>query len=353
MFRSVRIQNFRQFKDLELKNLGRINLITGQNNTGKTSLLEALFLAAGPTNPESIVTLAQLRGIDRSTATGVYAWGFVFRDGAGDQTITIRSERDDVVREELTIGLTSHLEAPAGETNGHRDSGVISTSDPAVPALEFRYIKSDGESTSTGVSQILISDRGRTTHHAKGFDQKPLYFFAPGPAHAEADAERFSRIVALRRKSEVIDAMRTVEPRLADLLVLSLGPPTVAADLGAGALVPVSFMGRGFERLLTLILGLLSATEGTLIIDEIDDGLHYSVMADVWKAIIAAAHQHDVQVFATTHSLEAIEAAVEGSKGYEGSLAFYRLERRDGNIEVIMGEDSRLRSAVSLNFELR
>jgi hypothetical protein len=353
MFRTVRIQNFRQFRDLKLDNLGRINLITGQNNTGKTSLLEALFLAAGPTNPDSMVTVGQLRGIVRSDATGVYAWGFVFRDGDEDQTIKIDSSLDDGIREELRIGLTSRLEARTTETNGHSSGSVIFTSDPAVPALEFRYTRIDGDATSTGVSEILISEHGTTTHPAKGFDQRPLYFFAPGQADTKADAERFSRIVALRRQSEVIDALRVIEPRLADLRVLSLRPPTVAADLGAGALVPMSFMGRGFERMLTLILGLLSAAGGTLIIDEIEDGLHYSVMADVWKAIIAAAHQHDVQVFATTHSLEAIEAAVEGSKDYEGSLAFYRLERRDGDISVVAGNDSRLRSAISVGYEVR
>jgi AAA15 family ATPase/GTPase len=117
--------------------------------------------------------------------------------------------------------------------------------------------------------------------------------------------------------------------------------------------VPVSYMGQGFERLLTLMLALLSSAGGTLIVDEVEDGLHHSVMEAVWKAIIAAAHKHDVQVFATTHSLEAIEAAVEGSKDYKGSLAFYRLERRNGDIGVIMGEDSRLRSAIAVGFELR
>jgi predicted ATP-dependent endonuclease of OLD family len=89
MFRSVRIQNFRQFNDLGLKNLGRINLITGQNNTGKASLLEALFLLATPTNPESVLTMAQLRRTDRVEMAGGYAWGFIFHDGQAGERITL------------------------------------------------------------------------------------------------------------------------------------------------------------------------------------------------------------------------------------------------------------------------
>jgi energy-coupling factor transporter ATP-binding protein EcfA2 len=353
MFRSVRIQNFRQFKDLKLENLGRINLITGQNNTGKTSLLEALFLAVTPTNPESVVTIGQLRGVSRLAVNGTHAWGFIFRDGDPVRQISISSDRDGAVHEQLDIGLTSSLEAPAADTNGSVEPAGISTTDPAIPALEFTYAVTEEGTRSEGVSQIVVSERGRTTRRAKGFAPRPFYFLAHGPTDAESDAERFSRIVEARRKSEILDAMRTVEPRLADLLVLALRPSTVAADLGAGAIVPVSYMGQGFERLLTLMLALLSSAGGTLIVDEVEDGLHHSVMEAVWKAIIAAAHKHDVQVFATTHSLEAIEAAVEGSKDYKGSLAFYRLERRNGDIGVIMGEDSRLRSAIAVGFELR
>ena len=66
MFRSVLIHNFRQFRNLHLEGLAPINLITGQNNAGKTTLLEALFLLDGPLDPSRTIVVANFRGIDRS-----------------------------------------------------------------------------------------------------------------------------------------------------------------------------------------------------------------------------------------------------------------------------------------------
>src|SRR5829696_3746213 len=105
MFKKVRIQNFRQFRDLTLDNLAQINLITGANNTGKPSLLEAVFMLATPTNPETILTMAQLRGIERVTVSEAYAWGFIFREGEAREPITLSGLTADGNREQLHVRI--------------------------------------------------------------------------------------------------------------------------------------------------------------------------------------------------------------------------------------------------------
>jgi predicted ATP-dependent endonuclease of OLD family len=112
-------------------------------------------------------------------------------------------------------------------------------------------------------------------------------------------------------------------------------------------------MGQGLGKLLTIIVAMFLGESSVYLIDEIGAGFHYSTLADVWKVIVQTAVQHSVQVFATTHSLETIYAAVEGSEGHEGALAFYRLERRDDDIAVVKGEDFRLRAAARVGTELR
>src|SRR5215211_5658327 len=81
MFKKVRIQNFRQFRDLTLDNLAQINLITGANNTGKTSLLEALLLHASPTSPNIVLIIAGQREMASILTEGPGAWGWIFREG--------------------------------------------------------------------------------------------------------------------------------------------------------------------------------------------------------------------------------------------------------------------------------
>ncbi|MCC7367363.1 MAG: AAA family ATPase [Chloroflexi bacterium] len=358
MFRSVRIQNFRQFKDLHLENLGRINLITGQNNTGKTSLLEALFLLLSPTNPEVILTIANLRGIETVLADGPNAWGWIFNSAAEAEVVTLSAVDDRAQSVKLRIKSSRSLRMPSSKPPpGDRAPGtleyVVTTSGRPLVALVFEYEDSWGQH---GLSRIRMETDGpRIEHEAGQIHDLPSFFVPNRSPRSTYDAQAYSRIVQANRDHEVVDSLRIVDRRLARLQILDTGMgANVHADFGDGALLPLNVTGQGFSRVLTIVTAIVESAGGVVLIDEIEDGLHHDVMTDVWKAIIAAAHQHDVQLFVTTHSLEAIEAAVGGSEGYEGSLAFYRLEReKSGEIGVVAGEDHRLRSAVKARAELR
>lgn len=356
MFKKVRIQNFRQFKDLTLDNLAQINLITGANNTGKTTLLETLFLLANPTNPDKILTIAQLRGNSHITQGGQYGWGFIFHDGSEDQPIVLESRGEDESRRTLEVGISEDLglvEVDNQSKENHEPFQSISTTLVTAPILQYGYKLADGNRIRQGSARILATDQGPIVQRSSGLMQDANYFLANGKSDTEADAERFSRLVAARRKSEVIEMLRTVEPRLTDLIVLAQPSSTVAADLGSGPLVPLNYMGRGLERLLTLILAILGSAGGMVLIDEIEDGLHYSVLPLVWKAVTEAALRSSVQVFATTHSYECIQAAIDASAESPGKLAMLRLARKDGRIHVVDVDDEGLRDAVSLGFEMR
>jgi AAA15 family ATPase/GTPase len=113
-------------------------------------------------------------------------------------------------------------------------------------------------------------------------------------------------------------------------------------------------MGEGMRRVLSLVLAIANAPGGVVLIDEIENGLHYSVQADVWKAIARAARDADVQVFATTHSWECIEAAHRAFKEagpYE--LRYYRLDRRGSDIGVKSFDERMLDTVEKSDLEVR
>jgi AAA15 family ATPase/GTPase len=112
-------------------------------------------------------------------------------------------------------------------------------------------------------------------------------------------------------------------------------------------------MGQGIGRLLMIVAAIILRESTVYLIDELADGFHYSTLANVWRVVLNVAIEHSAQIFATTHSLETIQTAVEGSQEHEGSLAFFRLERRDDDIVVVKGEDFRLRAAARVGAELR
>lgn len=113
-------------------------------------------------------------------------------------------------------------------------------------------------------------------------------------------------------------------------------------------------MGEGMSRIFGIALALVNAKDGMLLIDEVDTGLHYSVLPDLWKLIFEVAHRLNVQVFATTHSkdcLEAFQQAAEDTTEEEGMLI--RLEHRDGDVVPVMFDERKLNIAAREQIEVR
>jgi hypothetical protein len=356
MFKSVRIQNFRQFKDLKLEGLAQINLITGANNTGKTSLLEALLLHVSPTNPEVLLIIARHREMASIPTEGPGAWGWIFRDGGESASASIETQDVRDNRASLKIMTSRGLQIPqASFPTGNGSPGtyeqVIATSGRPLHSLVLEFEDSQGH---RGSSRIRLDGGAPTVeHHAGELAFKRWYQATKAEPPAET-AQIYSRVVLADREEAVIEALRVVDPRLKRLRVLDTGTgPNIHADFGEGSFLPVTVAGRGFSRILTLACVVIDNSGGLVLVDEIEDGLHYSVLPDVWRVIVRTALAHDVQIFTTTHSLEAIEAAVEGSEGHEDKLALFRLTRRDDDIRATRVDREGIEAAVEFALELR
>lgn len=353
MFTSVRIQNFRQFRDLKLEGLGQINLITGANDTGKTSLLEALFLLTHPTEPERTLTVARLRGLGEFGAESADVWGWLFRDRDVSQTISLSAQQTGSQNAHLTIRVSGEREISV--TNGQPSVGVSESILPGsslpVPGLDLEY----SDSTDTRVaSRVRWTGQTLRSEAERQIRLQPSFFLSAEHRPSEDDAIRWTQVEDAGRDASVVDALRILEPRLQRLGVRASPHTTsVGVDLGIRPLVPLAMMGAGFSRLLTMTEAVILTDSGTVLVDEFGAGFHYSALTSVWQAVIKAAVKHSVQIFATTHSWECIEAAVKASEDHEGSLGFIRLERRNGDIEPVIAPDRRLRSAVRVGFELR
>jgi ABC-type glutathione transport system ATPase component len=165
----------------------------------------------------------------------------------------------------------------------------------------------------------------------------------------------FGELEASKRQEEILPSLQILEPRLHKLSLVPLAGETVIhGDIGLPRLVPVPFMGEGMRRLLTVLLAIANARGGVVLIDEIENGLHYSVQKQVWQAIAHAARQSDVQVFATTHSYECINAAHEAfasSEPYDFTL--HRLDRVNDTIEAVRYDRDTMEYALEMSHEVR
>ena len=360
MYESFEVQNFRCFRELTIANLERVNLIAGMNNVGKTALLEAMFLHCGAYNPSLALRLNAFRGIETvKIKLGQWVeppWDSLFHQFdvsrsivlAGENTVTSRrSLRLSVVREPLELSRITQF----SDSDTDVSEGLLSTSEIAkVLGLEYE----EGEQRG---SFHMILDR-------KGIHTEPIPPTPPFPAFFQGarmrtpfsdEAERFGNLEIRGQQDVLLQVLQLIEPRLSRLaMVVVAGEPMLHGDIGMGRLVPLPVMGEGMVRLASLVLHIGNAPNGVVLVDEIENGLHHSILPKVWRAIGEVAREFNAQVFATTHSLECIVAAHKAfaeSGLYDFRL--YRLERGEETIRAVTYDREALEAAIETGLEVR
>jgi predicted ATPase len=359
MYESFRAENYRCFKDITVEPLQRVNLIAGKNNVGKTALLEAIWLHHENHNPTLAYIVNVIRGLGRFKPAE-FLWE-LFR-GRNPHTEITLSARMKPARESetgptntLTIDLPPHRTGFAfPEASALFKIGDVQPVTQRTEAsVQFTF--QDGVSGATTTFSAEVTSEG--VINSQQTPEPTSRFLAPYPGEAmEFLAVTLSDLIAIREESRVVSILRIIEARLEDLLVLQqqAGFPMVWADLGAGGRLPLPLLGDGMKRLLSISLGLQLSKGGVLIVDEVENGLHYSVMKKVWKVIAEAARELDVQVFASTHSEECIRSAHEAfSEGEKYDFALHRLEYVENAIQSVTYDQESLGFALESGWEVR
>ncbi len=330
MFESLRIRNYRAFSDLEISDLARINLIGGKNNSGKTSLLEAIFLLASGGNANALMNVNVIRELVAEPASTRQAadvlWKPIFHNM--DMGVPIKIEGRHSERGSLSLKISAERALTASfpiEKSAIKGQDVASMDDVASErALKVLY-SNNGETRGGG--HIVLKGREYEVKQDDLDVPLALTILKPRSGYLEDDAIRLGRLRQQKRGDLLLNALRIIEPRLQSVEDNSAsGAPMIWGDVGLSELVPLAVMGEGMTKLTRLILAIANSPGGATLVDEVENGIHHSVMSKVWKAIAAAAKRFDTQIFATTHSYECIEKAHEGL-GSEGFL-FHRVTTR-------------------------
>jgi predicted ATPase len=150
-------------------------------------------------------------------------------------------------------------------------------------------------------------------------------------------------VVLNPEEPKITEALRIIQP---DIERIAFIPgPTGGFFLklsGSDLRLPLGSMGDGLKRLLGLSLHLERSTSGYLLVDEIDAGLHHSIMINMWRMVIETAKRLDVQVLATTHSLDCVHALglIYGrNPEIQEDVLLHRLERERTNTTPFTAED--------------
>jgi AAA15 family ATPase/GTPase len=359
MLRSFTLKNFRCFQNLTLEPLERVNLIGGKNNVGKTSLLEAIFIFINPNSPEPSLQVNRIRSIaEINQIQDEYIEGIkrLFFEQNIDSYIEMSGINENNEKSSLKLNLVD----PIGFVFPILDEGdVTSKVNQTLPAevrpydnLVLEYSQETGQERGSSLGWYTNGRLVKRSRHRKF----PLgIYLTTSTSSPTEDAKRFSNLERVGRHNEVLEPLRLLEPRLQRLTLLVMDKePIIYGDIGMSELVPLPLMGEGIGRLLSIILAIANAKGGTILIDEIENGLHYSVLTDVWKAIADASRRADTQIFATTHSLECIKAAHEAFDSSEKyDFRYHRLERVNDEIRAVTYDQENLAISDEMNLEMR
>ena len=356
MFESIRVRNFRILDDLRIGGLSRINLIAGRNGSGKTSLLEAIFLLAGAGNPQLAANANVIR-ITRgsearsdeeiSTAEIEGLWKVLFSNL--DTTRTMEVTCDHALRGRLTLEVALGTRRATSVPLDHVGDGVA-TNLPDERSLTFRFTDSEGLQAE---SHISIKGRGLEFEANKSTNAPfNASILLSRSGSVQQDAAFLGGLRRQKRGDVLLEALRVVEPRLESIEDISAGgSPMIWGDIGLSELVPLPVMGEGMTRIARLVLVISSTQGGVVLVDEIENGLHHSILPKVWEAVDKAARQFNAQIFATTHSLECVRAAHE-ALGPDG-FGLHRLEVIDSKSRCVTYDPQSIDSAVLHSMEVR
>ncbi len=359
MYKEFSIKNYRCFPELKLKNLSRVNLIGGVNNVGKTTVLEALWIHAGLRIPELALRLNAFRGIEKmqfqQDLVTNSPWEDLFNNLDPKKQITIISDETSKKRIELNI----HTKKKKPElrvidevgSNAQRDTGEISAINIPMHSLSFHY----KAPSSDGTSKVFLDpQKGFLASQEEAYTQT-VFHYARAKDNLEEIERRFSKLEVTNQSKLLLDTLKILEPRLTSIsLANHLGQTMLHGDIGIKKKIPLALLGDGISRLVGIILALSRSENGIVLIDEFENGLHHSKLAQVWKAINHASREFNTQVFATTHSYECVTAAYEAfADEKEFDFGYHRLDRVDDVIDVKTYSKESLESAIELNFEVR
>ena len=374
---NITIHQFRGLKELELKDLGQINLLVGVNNSGKTSVLEALSIYCDPLDLRGWISTARQReeifSSSRTPPLDALRWLFnkdtpdigIFISGDGAFTV----KRVKAVYEDIEGFFPAkrkqfiHMNDPIYSED--EDDQVIE--EEVRKGLDLQIDLYDGQPTIFDEQSPAFSGKYQLWENDFLLSKKPTKKEFKLPISIVTPTSHRSNIGQIRLlsdasfynfKSDVLALLIQMDQNISDIEIL-LPPESTSSRTNIYiqhqklGLVPLSSFGDGVRRLLHIALKLASVKGGILLIDELESTIHTEALQSSFQWLAKWSKEMNVQIFATTHSLEAIDSLLAVNEN-ASDLVLYRLEPKETQTKVVRHDWSRLkRLRENLGMEVR
>lgn len=355
-FDRVKISNFRGIEYAQLEEMKQLNLIVGKNNSGKTSILEAIFVLSGMSNPKLLLSINSWRHL---ILKGDSDFQYVFNNLNLEKPIELTGNVSSIER---CLKITSYKDSQ----RSIKPLEFKTISDVSLQIEEMRLgnkeRKIDGlrlsfKNGNSPEQNVHISLNNKTVDTSNSYEEELSTCYFNSQLLLMNGMIDLSSMVKKKQIKELVDILKQIEPNLTDIQIIN--DNALYFDVGKEELLPINIMGDGIIRTLAVLSSMYDMQGGVLLLDEVENGLHYSSMKVFWKAVLLLSRKLDVQLIATTHSYEALGALVDVKEELESpnestpELALYRIEKNEDKTRIIHYDNDDFMFGLNQNYEVR
>jgi len=306
MLKDIHIQNYRGIKHLKIKDFKQINLLVGDNNSGKTSVLEAVGLSTNY-NITGIIAFEAFRETGRLPQIQIMdpkLWSdfeYLFHEKSFSEGFEISSTlKNKTSKSEDNITLKCTLNKEVGKFLGTPVVTIIDQSQNN--SLIAEYTENGKNPVVLGYSRDGTSNQASSARRLVG-----ISLISSAPAKASELIKMMQKVAEENDEDFFSEIAQRIDSKIKKIKTAG---DQIYADIGKIS-VPLKYMGDGLVSVLNILLRIRELKNGILLIDEIENGLHWKTQKVLWRTIIFAAKANNVQIIATTHSHDTIKALSE------------------------------------------
>lgn len=368
MLHDLTIHNYRYLKEFHVDGLAQVNLIVGSNNSGKTSLLEAICLLVNQNNPPSLIDLLENRGeiafgkTSKSLKNGqILSRSYQIKHIFSNHQLSYNQNIEFQSQQERPLSLQIYL-SPINNQEGQLNLSEEITEDD-IPGFELNFVYNSHESIRVpvlddGTFEMRFMRRVKSLKSGLYFANLSCEFLTTDNIKFNKLAELWDAINLTPKEDEVVRALQIIEPDVERLSFTSRQTSNSGIIIkihGQTEPIPLGSMGDGMRRILALVMCAVNVENGFLLVDEIDTGLYYEIQTDMWRLLIETAQRLNIQVFATTHSWDCVRAFKEALENVEDSNIgkLFRLDSKYGKIRAVEYSPEDLKIALKQDIEVR
>lgn len=328
-FKNIEIKNFRGIDLLKVDDFSRVNVFLGQNNSGKSTVLEAIHMLAGMSNPEMPQNLNRIRAKNfYANFSDVF---YLFHNMDVKNTPEFIAEQFDGNERKLRLNMTYSFDEKEMMSQSNPMNGGLPVSETKVylNTLEMNFETNEQGVVKRRQSSITVKPDGMLSDKkiAEGYLEKYQTVYLTTEMWSINLPAALSALFKRKQKNVVLNRLHLFDNRVADIDILQ---DDVYVDFdNMPEKLPLRMVGDGMRRYLHMVAASANPMNNVILIDEIDNGLHYSAYAKIWKAIFELAVAYNKQIFVTTHSKETLaylHEMLEENTDYQQELRLYTIE---------------------------